>query len=255
MSSSPSPPAKEHPLSNIAWNVLIPIAALSFLSKGDNNPLTTSAGEHFWNLGPLWGMLVAVSLPLGYAIIHLIHTHKINMFSLLGIIGILLTGGIALFTYQKNGTVSPNASQLFAIKEAAIPLIFGITIFLSHWTKTPLVRIVLYNKELFDIARIEEAIATNQQEKAYQALLLRGTLLLFASFLMSALLNYFLALFFLQDISSQEAFNHGVAKLTGWGFAVIGLPMLLTLSLTLWYFVAQIKRLTGLNNEAILLAR
>ena len=90
----------------------------------------------------------------------------------------------------------------------------------------------------------------------YNKLIFSGTLLLAGSFFISMVMNYFLALHFLSDATgSQEDFNDGVAKLTGWGFAVIGIPMLVILMVTMWRFVSGLKNLTGMENDEILLPR
>ena len=41
----------------------------------------------------------------------------------------------------------------------------------------------------------------------------------------------------------------GVAKLTGWGFVVISLPVLVFLGFTLFRLIAGLKRITGLSTE------
>ena len=238
---------QENPLANIMWNVLIPIVALSFLGKN---------GDKFWHVGPIIGMLIAVSLPLGYGILHLVKTKKPNFFSILGVVSILLTGGIAIMAYQEDGKVDTQAPLWFALKEAAIPFVFGVTIFISHWTKTPLVRVFLYNPDFFNIPAIEKRVDEHNKRTEYKKLLLSGTLLLAGSFFISMVMNYFLALHFLKDNThSQEAFNDGVAKLTGWGFAVIGVPMLVILMITMWRFVSGLKNITGMDNDDILLPR
>ncbi|MFK7909971.1 MAG: hypothetical protein AB8F34_05140, partial [Akkermansiaceae bacterium] len=90
----------------------------------------------------------------------------------------------------------------------------------------------------------------------YKKLIFSGTLLLSGSFFISMVMNYFLALYFLKDNThSQEAFNDGVAKLTGWGFAVIGIPMMVILMITMWRFVSGLKNLTSMDNDEILLPR
>lgn len=238
---------QDHPLANIMWNVLIPIVALSFLGKN---------GDKIWHIGPIAGMLVAVSLPVIYGVHHLIKTRKPNFFSILGIVSILLTGGIAIMAYKDNGTVDAAAPLWFALKEAAIPFVFGVTIFASHWTKTPLIRVFLYNPDFFDIQSIEKRINEKSAEADYKKLIFSGTLLLAGSFFLSMVMNYFLALHFLtENTGSQEDFNDGVAKLTGWGFAVIGLPMLVILMVIMWRFVSSLKKITGMQNDQILLAR
>ncbi|BDS05607.1 hypothetical protein NT6N_06470 [Oceaniferula spumae] len=247
---------QENPLSNIMWNVLIPVVALSFLSKGDNDPLTQASGEKLWHIGPMWGMILAVSLPLVYGIHHLIKTKKPNFFSILGVISILLTGGIAIMAFRDNGSVDEQAPFWFALKEAAIPLVFGVTILLSHWTKTPLVRVFLYNPDFFNIPAIEKRVQENSMTEKYKKLIFSGTLLLSGSFFLSMIMNYFLAIYLLVgNTDSQAQFNEAVGKLTGWGFAVIGVPMLVILMITMWRFVSGLRNLTGMDNEEILLPR
>ena len=238
---------QDNPLANIMWNVLIPIVALSFLGKD---------GSKFYQVGPVIGMCIAVSLPVIYGIHHLIKTKKPNFFSILGVVSILLTGGIAIMAYRDNGTVDENAPFWFALKEGAIPFVFGVTILISHWTKTPLVRVFLYNPDFFNIPAIETRIEANAATESYKKLIFSGTLLLAGSFFLSMVMNYFLAIHFLSGATgSQETFNDGVAKLTGWGFAVIGLPMMVILMTTMWRFVSKLKVLTGMDNEEILLPR
>lgn len=238
---------QENPLANIMWNVLIPVAALGFLGK---------SGDKLWQVGPLWGMIIAVSLPVIYGVHHLIKTRKPNFFSILGVISILLTGGISIMAYQDNGTVDEKAPLWFALKEAAIPFIFGVTILISHWTKTPLVRMFLYNPDIFNIPLIEKRVSEKSAMDAYQKLIFSGTILLASSFFISMVMNYFLAMYFLNGhTGSQEEFNSGVAKLTGWGFAVIGLPMIIILGATLFRFVSGLRRITGMENDEILLPR
>ena len=158
--------------------------------------------------------------------------------------------------YKDNGTVDAAAPLWFALKEAAIPFVFGVTIFVSHWTKTPLIRVFLYNPDFFDIQSIEKRINEKSAEADYKKLIFSGTLLLAGSFFLSMVMNYFLALHFLtENTGSQENFNDGVAKLTGWGFAVIGLPMLVILMVIMWRFVSSLKKITGMQNDQILLAR
>jgi len=238
---------QDNPLGNIMWNVLIPIVALSFLGKD---------GSKFYQVGPVIGMCLAVSLPVIYGIHHLIKTKKPNFFSILGVVSILLTGGIAIMAYKSNGTVNESAPFWFALKEGAIPFVFGVTILISHWTQTPLIRVFLYNPDIFNIPAIEKRIEANNATQSYNKLLFSGTLLLACSFFLSMVMNYFLAIHFLKDATgSQETFNDGVAKLTFWGFAVIGLPMMVILMATIWRFVSKLKALTGMENEDILLAR
>jgi len=242
---------QENPLVNIMVNVLIPVVALTMLSK---NPDAEDA--KLWHIGALKGMLVAVAFPLCYGIYDLVKRRKVNFFSILGLVSVLLTGGLTLFLWEGDSDkVADNAAVLFGIKEACIPIVFGFTILLSHWTKTPLVRIFLYTPELFDIPRIEKKIRAKEQEPLYEKLIFQTTLVMSASFFISAVANFYLAQYFLHDATDRAAYNAGVGKLTGWGFAVIGLPCMILWMGALFRLIKGIKNMTGLDTESIMVPR
>lgn len=245
---APPPAHQEHPLTNILVNVLIPVLALSYLSKEGDRP---------WHIGPVKAMVAALALPIGYGIWYFVKTKKPNAFSFLGLLSVLLTGGLTVYLWNKDGSIKPNAHVLFGLKEASIPLVLGIAILASHWTSTPLLRVFLYSDSMFDIPRIESKVAERGQDRAYRKLLLGSTILFSTSFLCSTVMNFFLALHFLGGLDhtapdALEQYNAQVAKITGWGFAVIGVPMLLFLMFTLWRLLTGLRRLTGLDNQHLL---
>ena len=252
----------EHPLANILVNVLIPVLILSYLSKDPELQEKLGKAVRPWHIGPAKAMMIALALPIGYGIWHFLKTKKFNFFSALGFISVLLTGGLTLYLWNADGTVKPNAAYLFGIKEGSIPLVLGAAILISHWTKAPLLRVFLYSDHIFDIKRVEKAVAENEAEGPYQKLLFTSTLLFAGSFLISTAMNFFLALFFLSpkkiDYTSAEAleqYNSAVAKLTGWGFAVIGVPILIIITLLLFRLLGGLRKITGLTNEEIMLPR
>ena len=110
---------KENPLHNFLLNVLLPVLALGVLSKDAGKP---------WHIGPIWGMVLAVALPLGYGIWFYLRTRKTNAFSIIGFGSVLLTGGITLMSWRPDGSIHPQAAQMFALKEASIPMILGLCV-------------------------------------------------------------------------------------------------------------------------------
>lgn len=244
--STPAPKPEENPLANILINVILPVLALTQLSKD---------GGSFWHLGPERAMAVALTLPLGYGIWHFVNTRKFNMFSAIGLFSVLLTGGLTIYLWNDDGTVKPNAAQLFGLKEASIPLVLGICIFASHWSKTPLLRAFLYSDSIFDIRKIEKKVAAHDKQIAYDKLLFRCTILFASSFLISVVLNYFVALHFLNGVTDKEAYNEGVGKITGWGFAIIGVPFLIFMMVMFFSLINGLKKLTGLETDDLLQPR
>ncbi len=248
MSSSPD---KENPLANILINVLIPVLALSYLSKD---------GNQWWNLGAQKALYVALVPPLAYGCWFFVKTRKANVFSILGLVSVALTGGITLYLWNENGTIKPQAALLFGLKEAAIPLILGICVLISHRTPNPLLRVFLYSDSIFSIKTIEAKVEELGQHTAYAHCLWQATKLFSCSFFLSAALNLALSFYFLGSLdatatNAREVYNGQVAKITGWGFLVIGLPLLVFMFITLTRLQRSLRSITQLSDEQILLPR
>jgi hypothetical protein len=260
MATPEKSPHQDHPLVNILVNVLIPVLALSYLSKDPEFQQTIGKAVRPWHIGPFKALVVALAFPISYGAWHFIKTRRANFFSALGLASVLLTGGLTIFLWNQDGTVKPNAAILFGLKEASIPLILGIAVIGSHYTPSPLLRVFLYSDSIFDIPKIEQRVAETQNDARYQEILFRATLLFATSFFISTLMNFGLALYFLGDLdhaaaNARELYNTRVAKLTGWGFAVIGLPILLFLFFTLRRLLKSLGKLTGFKDEELMLPR
>jgi len=244
----------ENPLVNIMVNVLIPVLVLSKMSKDPSMVESVKA----WHVGPHKALLIALLIPLAYGIYHFIKTKKLNLFSGIGLFSVLLTGGVTLYLWNDDGTVKPDAAFWFGIKEAVQPLILGGVVLASHWTKGPLFRDFIYNQGIFDIGRIEKKVKELGKDTAYNKLLLTNTLFFCSSFIISAILNIALAYFFLGNLdftaeNARELYNQGTAKIMGWGFVVILVPMLVILATIVFKHARDLQKLTELEKEEVLL--
>lgn len=257
---SESHPPREHPLANILLNVIIPVLILSYLSKDPALQEKLGKLAKPWHIGPFKALVTALALPIGYGVWHFVKTRRGNFFSVLGLISVLLTGGLTLYLWNQNGTVKSNAGLLFGLKEAVIPLVLGIAILTSHRSTSPLIRVFLYNNSIFDIPKIETRIAEVAAQADYDRLLFGATKLFAASFFLSSLMNLCLAQWFFRGfdataIDALETYNAIIAKVTGWGFAVIGLPILVFLFFTLRRLLKGLGVLTGFKDEELMLSR
>ena len=91
-----APADQENPLANIMVNILIPVIALSWLSKD---------GDKAWHVGPINGMIIAVLLPTVYFIWHFIKVYFVrnnNEGSPFQINSLLLADYIDAETHGKN---------------------------------------------------------------------------------------------------------------------------------------------------------
>ncbi len=257
---TPTKQAQEHPLANILINVIVPVLILSYLSKDPDLQARLGKIAKPWHIGPLKAMILALVLPFSYGVWHYLKTRKGNFFSALGLISVLLSGGLTLYLWNQNGTVKSNAGFLFGIKEALIPLVLGIAILTSHRSGTPLIRVFLYNDSIFDIPKIETRVAELSVQDDYGRLLYGATKLFAVSFFLSSLMNLGLAQWFFRNfdptaIDALETYNSLIAKVTGWGFAVIGVPILIFLFFTLQRLLKGLGKLTGFKDDELMLPR
>jgi hypothetical protein len=227
---SASPPKRENLLINIACNIVVPSVVLTKLSTENR-------------LGPMWGMVVALAFPLGYGVYDLIRRKKTNVFSIVGLCSVLLTGGL---NYMKVDGL------WFAIKEAAIPLLFGAAVLLSTYTRRPLVREVLCNDQVLDIERIEAALAERGTKPEFERLLVNASFAVAASFVFSAALNYGLARYLLKSPVGTPEFNAQLGRMNVLNWPVIVLPSMAVTMLIFWKLMGGITRLTGLTHDNIM---
>ncbi|MEM9481125.1 MAG: VC0807 family protein [Verrucomicrobiota bacterium] len=228
----------ENPLLNILLNVLLPVVILSYLSNPEKEIFGIPVG-----LGPFWALIVAISFPVIYGVWFFITRRKTNFFSILGFVSVLLTGVLGL--YRVNPT-------LFALKEAAIPTMFGIAILISHWTSKPLIELFLLNPDVVNLDKINAVVAEKGREEEYGKLKFMGTILLAASMFVSAILNFFLAIYFLHGKEGDEvAYNEALGKIQGYGFLVIGIPFAVIMMFALFYILKKTAALADLEMEEL----
>ena len=232
MTTSPQNNSDQQPglLANLAFNIIIPTLILTKLSSNDM-------------LGTKLALVVALLFPIGYGLKDFHNTRKINFFSALGFISVLLTGGIGLLELDP---------AYIAIKEAAIPAIFGIATMVSLKTPWPLVRTFLYNDTILETDRISEALEVKHTTSQFEARLVKASWLIAGSFFLSAVLNYVLATTLITADPGSVAFNEQLGKMTALSFPVIAIPCMLVMMGALFYLFRGITQLTGLTLEDVI---
>ncbi|MEO0510166.1 MAG: VC0807 family protein [Verrucomicrobiota bacterium] len=231
-------PKKENTFLNLGFNILLPIV---ILNKGKQ--WFGSYLEPYFENVAIGVLLIAIAFPVSYFIYDYLKRSKYNIFSILGLTSVLLTGGIGILNIP---------TEWFAVKEAAIPFLLGVAVVVSLKTPYPLIRTLLYNPEIIDVPRVQSALEEHKAEKDFDKLLVQCTWLLAASFLVSAVLNYVLARQIVVSPSGTDAFNAEVSKMMAWSWAVIAIPSIALMMFTLFKLVSGIKRMTGLELEQVL---
>lgn len=226
--SSPTP-KKENLLFNLACNIAAPTIVLMKFS-GENR------------LGPVWALVVALVFPLSYGIYDFVVRRKTNLFSVIGLCSVLLTGGLGLFKVD---------GVWFAVKEAAIPLLFGAAVLISARTRRPLVRELLYNGQVIDVPKVDAALAQRGNRAEFERLLKRASIGLALSFLLSAILNFGLARYLLTSPAGTEEFNAQLGRMNMLNWPVIVVPSMVVTMIVFWRLMGGLTRLTGLELEEI----
>ncbi len=223
-------PKRENLFLNLICNIAIPSLVLMKLS-GENR------------LGPQWGMIVALIFPLGYGIYDLVQRKKMNIFSIVGICSVLLTG--TLNQLKADGF-------WFAVKEGSIPLLFGAAVLLSMRTKRPLVHELLWNDQVIDTAKVEAALVERGERPAFDRLLTRASYGLALSFLLSALLNFGLARYLLKSPPGTTEFNAELGRMNMLSWPVIVVPTMVITIVVFYRLMSGLTRLTGLQFEEVI---
>jgi hypothetical protein len=226
---------KHNALLNLSLNIVVPVLILNYLSK---------------RVGALPALILALSAPLIYLIWDLIKMKKINYFSVLGLLNVGLTGGLAVLSLD---------GVWFWIKEAAFPGLVGIFVFASSWTRKPFVQTLILNPQIMNLPLIESRTESRGEAHLLERLTKTGTILLSLSFFLSSLLNFLVAKYIFIPISIDiqgEAralvLNDQIAQMTKLSFPIIFLPSLAFLMGLMFYLLHRLKKITGLTLEEIL---
>ncbi len=214
---------------NLLLNIIIPTVILIKFSGPED-------------LGPRMGVIIALAFPIAYGVVDYFREHKVNLFSALGVVSILLTGGIALLELDP---------KYIAIKEAAIPGLLAVATLVSILTPYPLVKAVLYNDKIMQIDRVNKALAERNSEQAFQKSLVAASFMIAGSFVLSSILNYILAKWIVVSPPGTEEFNAELGRMTLWSYPIIFVPSTLILLLSMYFVYRSITGLTGLKLEDI----
>lgn len=233
--TTPPTEKKDSAFLNLIFNIAIPVFILNKGSK---------------YMGPGGALLVALAFPLIYGGMDLYRRHKVNFFSILGLVNVSITGGLAVLGL---------GGMWFAIKEAAFPLLIGAFVAGSALTKKPFIQTLIVNPSTMHWELVEQKLRELGREHDFLYLLKRTTWLLAASFLVSATLNFVLAVRIflpidgaLSETERATVLNEQIAEMTTIAFAVTFVPSMLILSGILFYLFRGMTKTTGLTLEQIM---
>ncbi|MDR1590597.1 MAG: hypothetical protein LBR92_01190 [Puniceicoccales bacterium] len=218
---------RENPWLNLGFNIILP-------------SLIMSKADDWLGLSPAIALVIALLFPIGYGLVDFVRSRKCNVFSIIGFASILLTGLIGLLQLPK---------EYIAIKEALVPALIGLIVFCSAFTRYPLIKTLLFNDAIMNVDLINRRLQELATQIAFQKLLSSSTLKFSFSFLLSTILNYLLACYFIHSETGTAEFNKELGRMTFWSYPVIVLPCTIMLMATLIGLMKRLEKLTHLNWE------
>ena len=232
------PEKRENLFLSLIFNIFLPVWILN--RGGDWIPFSPPE---------LYALALALSIPFLYGLRDLIKFRKLNWISLTGLVSIALTGGMALF--QAGGIY-------FAIKEAAIPLVFALISAFSVFLKKPLARLFIFKSLIFDTALIQKKLKERGTERGFSRLMDLSTFGFSGSLCLSAVLNFIIALMVfktpdphLEEGLKRQLLNEQVADMNWMGYVFIALPLTLVTGILSYWILRQLKLLTGLSLQEL----
>lgn len=221
---------KANPLFEIVVTIIVPAIVLMQASSPER-------------LGTNWALVLALAFPVGWGLWEGLTRRKLSWLALLGVASTLLTGGIGLLKLDP---------QWLAVKEAAVPGLIGLAVLGSNWTRWPLIRILVFNPALFDVERIDRALAERRNKVPFELRLRAGTLLLAGTFGFSSVMNYVLSRWIVTSPGGTEAFNQELGRLTLLSYPFIAIPSMVMMMALMWWLARSARQLTGLELSEML---
>ncbi|MBE6412337.1 MAG: MFS transporter [Opitutales bacterium] len=185
----------------------------------------------------------ALAFPLAYGVYDLLRRRKWNIFSVIGLLSVVLTGGIGLMKLSR---------ECMILKETIVPLVLGGAVLATALTKKPLAKMIMLNEDIVDVKKIDDALDARGTRAEYDSALKTATYWVSASFLLSAILNFALASYIFKSEVGTEAFNEEVGTMTALSFPVIAVPTTIMFIFAMYKFFGALSKNTGLSLEEIM---
>lgn len=223
---------KENVLLNLLCNIVIPVLIMTKLN----------GTEGTFALGPKWSLVIALMFPLGYGIADFFRAKKVNFISVLGFVSVLLTGTFGLLELNP---------LMLAIKEASVPLLIAIFVFISIKMDRNVVSSLLFNEDIVDMPKVYSVLEERGKRAEFDAMFRKSSYWVVVSFLLSSVLNFTLARIILQSAPGTEEYTAEIGRLTGLSFPVIAVPCTIILVVVMFYIFKQITKMTDIPLEEL----
>jgi len=228
-----TPPERKQPstLLDLVLTVVLPSVVLDYLSPPAR-------------LGPFWALVVSMIFPIAFGIWCWFKQHAWNVFSILGLATVLLSGGLGLLNLD---------AFWFSIKESAMPLALGAAFPLSHFWGKPLINALVMQPQLLNVRTVLAALNTPEKQQAFDRSLWRASWGVGLGMIISSIGNFFLVLYLLKGKEpGSEAYVRAIGTQNWAGMIVVGVPMTVAVLVVFVRLLQKIQRITGLERADLM---
>ncbi len=228
---------KENTWLNLGFNIIIPsILLIKGRSLAERLSLADCANID------IYIFLLAIFFPIAYGVYDLYSRRKWNIFSIIGLVSVLLTGGFGLMNLSRGWII---------VKEGAVPLVLGLAVLITAYTKRPLAKMIIMSDSVFDVEKIESALRERGTEALFEASMKSITYIVASSFLLSSILNFALASYIFKSPAGTPEFNEQLGTMTALSFPVITIPTMIVFIFAMVKFFKSLDKLTGLSLDDV----
>jgi hypothetical protein len=204
------------------FTIALPIVILLTLSSDDR-------------LGPIPALMLSLVSPIGFGLWEFRRSRTFDTTAAVGIVSVLLTGVIGIFR------LSP---ELFAVKEAAVPILFATLIVISQYTRFPIVRLLF--EQTIHKQRVQDAVDERQAGTEMNRTMTNTAWLWAASMAISGILRFVLAEIVVTSAPGTAEFNEQLGLMNLLRIPTVTVMTMVLMIGTIAYLVRSTASITGL---------
>ena len=213
-------------IAELVATVVLPAVTLLFLTSEDR-------------LGPLWGLVVALTPPLVWSILSMVREGKISVLAVIAVVSVLMTGGVGLLRLD---------STWYALKEALVPAMMGVGAIATASTEFAVVGVILDRVLDFDKVRDQAGDQHQLVDTAVRTATFRVGVVLLAT----AVVTWVLSRWVVVSEGGTEAFADELGRYTLLSVPVLMIPSTIAMAWVLNQVFGAIEAATGEEPESFL---
>ena len=167
-----------------------------------------------------------------------------NVFSTIGLVTILLSGGLGLLNLN---------AFWFSVKDVAMSVAIGAAFPLSHYWGRPLINAMFLQPHLMQMARLEAALEVGERRREFNREMFKGSWMIGLGMVGSAVVNFYLDMYLLRGKEpGSVAFVKGISTINWVSTIVLGVPLMVVMLAVFVWLLRRMQQITGLRKDELM---